>query len=52
VFGRERQIALEAFHGFVELGVDRIRGWTLCLQHALQNVDQFRELVFHDVLDI
>lgn len=50
--GRERQIALEAFHRFVELGVDRTLDWTLCLQHALQNVDQFRELVFHDVLEI
>ena len=49
---REWQIALEPFHGLMQLGVDRIRDGALRLQHALQNVDQFRELVFHDVLEI
>jgi hypothetical protein len=49
---RERQIALEPFHRFVQLGVDLIWRWALRLQHALQNVDQFRELVFHDVLGL
>jgi hypothetical protein len=37
---RERQIALEPFHGLVELRVDRIRQRTLCLQQALQKLDQ------------
>lgn len=48
---RQRQIALKALHGLVQFGVDLILDRPLRLQQALKNVDQFRELVFHAVLE-
>ena len=49
---REWQIALEPFHGFVQLAVDLVGHRALRLQQAVKNVDQFRELVFHDGLGL